>query len=390
MATNFFTDSAGRTTKPMTPEELAAANKAKAGASAPTMQAFGISRPGGIATGGGGGVAGFMSGVPKVKTSPNGGYFAKAPAQTPVQSAPVSQPTPVASMPEPAPAPSPEPVAQPTPQPAAQPSAPMVQPPAPQQESKPTMRPSDPAPTRAPFVPQTPAAPQQGAGQMANDLYQRAIQAMNSPSRYDADLVKQGAAVIEDTINRMRQTGTRNVGEWAASRGLVGSSLEGERMTDLESELNRSGREQLFNLQREQANTYGADRNSAFGMGLGSAGLGESVAARLGQEDYQNRALNQSGYFQNEQLGYQDRALAQNQNQFNANQDYQNRSLDADTRLRQQGIDLQGRGLDQNQVAQIADLVGRYGPDILDQLGLGDAKKSTTNFGPAPTPSGKF
>lgn len=136
-----------------------------------------------------------------------------------------------------------------------------------------------------------------GTGQMGQQLWQNAMGAMKNPSRYDAKLVRQGAKVIEDTIARMRQAGTRNVGEWAAGRGLIGSSLEGERMTDLEGVLDSQAREMAFNLQREQANTYGADRNSAFGMGLGTAGFNEGRQARLGNEDYRNRALEQDRYF---------------------------------------------------------------------------------------------
>lgn len=189
-----------------------------------------------------------------------------------------------------------EPAAQPTPLPvpaqkpaAAQPATGMM----PNQVTAPPPKPNTPPPTAT----VQPSSANVGSGQMGQQLWQTAMGAMNNPSRYDADLVKQGAKVIEDTIARMRKDGTRSVGEWAAGRGLVGSSLEGERMTDMEGTLDAKAQEMLFNLRREQANTFGADRQSAFGMGLGTAGFNEGRETRLGNEDYRNRALDQDRYF---------------------------------------------------------------------------------------------
>lgn len=160
-------------------------------------------------------------------------------------------------------------------------------------------------------------------GQMGQDLWRNARGAMNDPSRYNAKLVRQGAKVIDDTIARMRKAGTRNVGEWAAGRGLIGSSLEGERMTDLEGQLDAKSQEMLFNLRREQANTFANDRGQAFGMGLGSAGFNEGRQTRLGNEDYRNRALDQDRYFGE-------------------------------------------RNADRSDLGMAADITGRFGPETLD------------------------
>lgn len=208
-----------------------------------------------------------------------------AQAQAPAPTAPVSQPTPVA-----------QPVAQPTTQ-AVQPPPNPQAPPPPAQATGPMVQPRAPQPQPAqPSLPtSTPAQP--GSGQMSQQLWQNAVGAMNNPSRYDADLVKQGAAVIEDTIARMRKSGMRSIGENQAARGLLGSSLEQEANTNLEGQLDAQGREMLFNLQRDQASTYANDRNQAFGMGLGTAGLQEGIEGRLGNEDYRNRALSQDRYF---------------------------------------------------------------------------------------------
>ncbi|NIT78203.1 MAG: hypothetical protein GWO44_15300, partial [Thermoplasmata archaeon] len=48
--------------------------------------------------------------------------------------------------------------------------------------------------------------------------------------------------VIEDSIGRIREDSYRNLGERAASRGLVGSSVEFDQLEELEEELNRQAR----------------------------------------------------------------------------------------------------------------------------------------------------
>ncbi|MCK5316331.1 MAG: hypothetical protein KAJ55_00375 [Anaerolineales bacterium] len=112
-------------------------------------------------------------------------------------------------------------------------------------------------------------------------LEQQARAQIGDPSRYSADLVKQGQDVIEDSLARLRSTGKRGLEEHYASRGLTGSSLEGFGMGDFESELQRLGAERSFDLGREQATTYGQDRASAMGAGLG---IGGQNVQRRGQD----------------------------------------------------------------------------------------------------------
>lgn len=137
-------------------------------------------------------------------------------------------------------------------------------------------------------------------------------------------------------------------------------------MTDLNSELDAHAQERLFNLQREQANTFATDRSSAYGLGLGAGGLGEQIAGRMGTEDYRNRSLDQQRYFGDADI------------------DYRNRSLDQDKWRTESGFERQDRGLDQNEAALYADLAARYGPDVLEQMGItppgGTATTDTSNW----------
>lgn len=92
---------------------------------------------------------------------------------------------------------------------------------------------------------------------------------MKSPSRYSSDLVKQGQAVIEDGINRMRDNGRRQIAEGFAERGLSGSTEETTTLANFEAQLQEQGRKQMFELGREQAMTWAQDLGLAGSLGLG-------------------------------------------------------------------------------------------------------------------------
>jgi len=120
-------------------------------------------------------------------------------------------------------------------------------------------------------------------------LWNYARQAMQNPSRYDAELVRQGAQVIEASLGRIREQGQRSLGELYAARGLTGSSLEMEGSSRFEQELQRLANERLFQLGREQATTYAQDRASTFGLGLGSGGLMNTIEGRMQNEIFRRR-----------------------------------------------------------------------------------------------------
>lgn len=198
----------------------------------------------------------------------------------------------------------------------------------------PTMDPRVPPPQAqpkqpAPYKPSSQAPTVTNVSQTrgrADELYRYGQQAMANPSRYDAELMQANAKVIEDAINRMRQTGMRNLGEHYASRGLTGSSLEGFGVSDLEGELGRYANERATGLMTDAAQTFANDRNQAFGMGMGAAGLGFQGEGRESDDAYRNW------------MG--------EQNVYNT-----------------------GRTQDQNELSLLASLADRFGPEVLRELG---------------------
>lgn len=241
------------------------------------------------------------------------------------------------------------------------------------------------------FTGNVPNAPQAGdpdprnrADRVAGNLEDYAAQAMANPSRYDSQLVQQGLAVIDAAIAKARQRGSVNLSEQFAKRGLTGSSVEGQLMGDFEGELQRQAMEQAWNLAREQANTFGADRASAFGFGTDVAALAQNQLAGdrsygLAQQglDLQSRGLDLQQLLGQRGLDLQSRGL---DNQYNIA--YMNNQLQAE--LGRRGLDLQQLSIyNQNKLSQLQAVIAALGLDIdpavlLDLLGIGS---STTNTG---------
>lgn len=266
----------------------------------------------------------------------------------------------------PPPAPTQTPATPPPPETTAPPADPTTPP-----ANTPPPGTTTPVTPRTPVAPPPPVTPNGGlyrSGEMADALWRQAQGAMADPSRYNADVVRQAAGVIEESIKRMRSEGMRSLGEHHAGRGLIGSSLESADVVSLNSQLDEHARAQLSNLQREQANTYGADRNAAFGMGIGAQGSREQFEGRYGNEGYRDRALAQQRYFGDQDVGYRDRAL------------------DQERWRAEQGYERQDRGLDQNEVGLYADLAERYGPEVLERWGIVPPGGATT--GQRPDPNG--
>lgn len=132
------------------------------------------------------------------------------------------------------------------------------------------------APQFDPLSPyQTPEGAFQGEG-MYGDLEAFAQDWMANPNRYLSDFAQAQRAASEARLSKLQEDQIRAIEEWAASRGLVGSSLEGDQRVQLAEAMRRAAAEEEAQLLRFLAEAETADRRSAgeFGLGVGEFGRG--------------------------------------------------------------------------------------------------------------------
>lgn len=146
------------------------------------------------------------------------------------------------------------------------------------------------------FTPPTVSAGEARTPNAEVDAFQRylmgqARQHMENPSRYDADLVRQGMDVINAEIEEMRRVGGQSIAAQMAQRGLSGSGLEAGQTRMMEADLDRTANQRAFQLAQDQARTWAQDRSSAFQMGLGTSAQAAQRDSDLMQQDRANRAL---------------------------------------------------------------------------------------------------
>jgi hypothetical protein len=110
-------------------------------------------------------------------------------------------------------------------------------PPAPQYLANESVLPSGVVPAPPPAPPPAPAG--------LEDLTQQTIGAagdwLTQTNPYLSPLVQATRQSGEAQLAEQERQATRGIEEWAAQRGLVGSSYEGEQMVDLQGELQRAG-----------------------------------------------------------------------------------------------------------------------------------------------------
>lgn len=118
-------------------------------------------------------------------------------------------------------------------------------------------------------------------------LQQRAAEMLRNPSRYSADLVKQGLDVSESYLEKEAQDAERGLDEKMARRGILGSTIEWRDNATLAADFQRQRNERAFNLNREQANTWANDVATAGNFGLGVGSLARNLGdARMAEGRY--------------------------------------------------------------------------------------------------------
>lgn len=125
------------------------------------------------------------------------------------------------------------------------------------------------------------------AGGLTPQLQQYLSQWMATPNRYTTPLMEGRIQQINDAIRSAQTDAVADTDAWAASRGLVGSSLEGEARNRLISNLDANRLSQYNDLLSQMASAEAADRSAAgsYGLGLGGFLQGQD-AFRSGENRY--------------------------------------------------------------------------------------------------------
>jgi hypothetical protein len=108
------------------------------------------------------------------------------------------------------------------------------------------------------------------------DLETYARDFMANPNRFETDWMTNARALLDADSAQAREKGTLATAEWAAKRGLTGSSYEGEQRVALEDQIDRNRLEQQMELLEAMAMVESEDRLAAgnFGLDVGEFGQG--------------------------------------------------------------------------------------------------------------------
>jgi len=145
--------------------------------------------------------------------------------------------------------------------------------------------PAEPAPP--PLPPATPPEVQDVVGETGRF----ALDWLNNPNRYFTDLAEKTRAAGEARLSEYEDQSGREIDEWAAGRGLIGSSYEGEQQVRLRDAMQRARGDQEVQLLRDITQAETADRSAAGQYGLDVARYGQEYALDRYQAALEERGL---------------------------------------------------------------------------------------------------
>lgn len=202
---------------------------------------------------------------------------------------------------------------------------------------------------------------------------------MSTPNRYLSPLATATRAESEARLGKGEQDAQRKIEEWAAGRGLVGSSYEGDQQMQLQGELDRSRRGEEVDLLQMLANAETLDRERAGQYGLDTVRAGDVMgldrykaqleAAQLAEAQ---RQFGGTLDLSQQQIDLRAKELMQQESQFGREMSFEEAQAEASRQLTREGMGQQesqfGRtlGLSQQdvdlrakQLQQQAELEGR-------------------------------
>ena len=128
-----------------------------------------------------------------------------------------------------------------------------------------------------PPPPPEPPPPSPDLQGIAGDVGAFARQWLETPNRYLSDLVTSTREEGGLRRTKAQEDAALRIEEWAAGRGLIGSSYEGEQVVDLEGEMERARAEDERRLLEMIATAESIDRQAAGRYGLDVAQYGETA-----------------------------------------------------------------------------------------------------------------
>ena len=141
------------------------------------------------------------------------------------------------------------------------------------------------------------------AGGASDELDTFASNAMDNPSRYDNSLIKDFTSQIDEELKQKKLVAGTELDEFMSSRGMVGSSVEGELRRGMLGDMERMRQERLNDLNKSAADTWAADRAGAADIGFKSAEFKRALGGDEVNEERWKAEFGQSQYEWEKQYG---------------------------------------------------------------------------------------
>ena len=172
--------------------------------------------------------------------------------------------------------------------------------------------------------------------EMAAALKAYALNLLSNPSRYDSDLVRQGMDVVRTRMDRIGRQRRQGAEADIARRGLTTSGLGSQIYEETNRNLQEEEDRALWEINREQANTFAADRASAFAGGMDMNRFEEGQYEYDRDEMSRSRALDLQRYGIDTNAAAQSRADALRAKMFDSESGQRERFFESESEQRRQ------------------------------------------------------
>jgi hypothetical protein len=194
----------------------------------------------------------------------------------------------------------------------------------------------------------------------AEEMADFASKAVETPSRYDSDLIKDITGSIDAELEQKKLYAGTELDEFMSQRGMVGSSVEGELRKSMLGDMERQRQERLNELNIRAADTYAADRTSAADIGFKSAEFQRAMGGDRENASRYEAEFGQSQYEFDKQYGTDAWSNIIEEKRL----ELQERGMDKDDAYRKAMSDIQTEQFAETLGEERAARVQRYGLDM--------------------------